>query len=133
MDLFRENAVLGEDLKNSAYTRGLNTANYAQQADVNRYNRYGDLMGTGFNALGNQSTMGYNHMAKVADLRTGAASATAAGIMGAANAREQGVGNMISLAAMASGIPVPYGGAKPPGSVTPGSQNGGGLIPDYNW
>lgn len=106
-DLFKNNAVLGDELKNSAFTRGLNTANFAEQAKINRFNRYGSLADMGFNAVNNQATLGTNAVANINNLRTGGASAQAAGLIGAQNARDQGVGNLISLASMAAGA---YGG-----------------------
>jgi len=104
MDLFKENAMLGEDLKNSAYTRALNTANFNENGLQNRFNRYGSLADMGFNAVNNQATLGSNAVANINNLRTGGTAANAAGLIGAQNARDAGVGNMIALASMASGF-----------------------------
>ena len=112
MDLFRENAMLGEDLKNSAFTRGLNTAQFNENALNNRFNRYGSLADMGFNAVNNQATLGSNAVANINNLRTGGTAANAAGLIGAQNARDAGVGNMIQLASMGAGLC--GGGATPP-------------------
>ena len=109
-DLFANNAVLGDELKNSQFTRGLNFANFGEQANINRFNRYGSLADMGFNALTNQANLGSTAVSNINNLRTGGASAQAAGLIGAQNARDQGVGNLISLASMAAGLP-PMGGS----------------------
>lgn len=121
-DLFRENAVLGDELKNSAYTRGLNTANFAEQAKINRFNRYGSLADMGFNALTNQATLGADAVNNINNLRTGGASAQASGLIGAQNSRDQGVGNLISLASMAYGA---YGGGNPTAAGTKSAGSAG--------
>lgn len=72
----------------------------------------------GFNALNNQATLGTNAASNISNLRTGGASANAAALIGAQNARDQGVNNMISLASMAAGM---YGGG---GSAAAGSSSG---------
>lgn len=136
MDLFRENASLGENIKdmafqrglgmanfkenayNNDYTRRLNTEQYGQNVRSNQFNRYGSLADMGFNALNNQATLGTNAASNISNLRTGGASANAAALIGAQNARDQGVNNMISLASMAAGM---YGGG---GSAAAGSSSG---------
>ena len=110
-DLFANNAVLGDELKNSQFTRGLNFANFGEQANINRFNRYGSLADMGFNALTNQANLGSTAVSNINNLRTGGASAQAAGMIGAQNARDQGVGNLISLASMAGGY---FGGGSNP-------------------
>ena len=100
--------MLGEDLKNSAFTRGLNTAQFNENSLNNRFNRYGSLADMGFNAVNNQATLGSNAVANINNLRTGGTAANAAGLIGAQNARDAGVGNMIALASMASGF-IPSG------------------------
>lgn len=121
MDLFKGNAELGESMRTNQYNLGLNTANFDEQARINRFNRYGSLADMGFNALTNQANLGSTAVSNINNLRTGGASAQAAGLIGAQNSRDQGVGNLISLASMAYGA---YGGGSGDPRLT--NNSGGG-------
>lgn len=126
MDLFKENAMLGEDLKNSAFTRGLNTAQFNENALNNRFNRYGSLADMGFNAVNNQATLGSNAVANINNLRTGGTAANAAGLIGAQNARDAGVGNMIQLASIGASFLPSFGGTPAPTNNSGGGSRGVG-------
>ena len=117
MDLFKENAMLGEDLKNSQFTRALNTAQFNENAITNQFNRYGSLADMGFNAVNNQATLGSNAVANINNLRAGGTASQAAGLIGANNERNAGLGNILSMASMAAGA---LGGAYGGGSSSDG-------------
>jgi hypothetical protein len=144
MDLFRENANLGESMKSNMYNRALTTENYKQNLTSNAFNRMSTLADTGINALNNQTILGTNAVSNINNLRGGGAAAQAAGIIGSQNAKNAGMNNLIQLGTMAAGAyngSGGYGGYNPtqvasPRTLsggTPGSQAGGGLIADFNF
>ena len=83
VDLFRENAVLGESIFNNDFNRRFNLVNLGQASAAGQANT---AVSTGNS---------------VAELTTGIGNAQAAGKIGSSNAISSGVNNLISLAATA--------------------------------
>lgn len=100
MDLFRENAALGESMRTNQYNLGLNTANFDESAKQNRFNRNYNLVNMGQASAAGQANSAQN--TGIADLYTQQGNAFAAGGVGAANASAQGTNNMLALASLAA-------------------------------
>jgi hypothetical protein len=127
MDLFKENALLGENLKNNEYNRGLAFANFNEQGKSNNFQRAFDTENVLESArrnnfqqnyslanMGQASAAGQAAAAQntgIADLYTQRANAGAAGAVGAANASIGGTNNLINLAGMAYGMSGGGGGS----------------------
>lgn len=125
-----QTGTFNENAFNNDYTRRLNTEQYGQNARSNAFNRFGSLADMGFNATNNQAIFGSNAVSNINNLAMGGANAQAAGIIGAQNARNQGVGNMIQLASMAAGA---YGGGAPGAAATSGTAPPGGFGSTQNY
>lgn len=63
------------------------------------------LLGIAQNTAGQQGQIDQNTARSVSDLMTGGAAAQAGGIVGAANAGEQGFGNLLDIAGLVAGAP----------------------------
>lgn len=85
--------------------------------------------GFGLNVAGQQAGIKRNTAQDVANLLTGGAAASAAGVVGAQNARTGAFGNIIDVAAMAAGVPPGTftGGSTPP----PQTFNNAPVIPGF--
>lgn len=68
------------------------------------------LVNTGLNAAGGMANITQNTRAGIADLRLQNANAQAAGVVGAANARGQGMSNLVGLGTSIAGLGLPGGG-----------------------
>lgn len=120
MDLFRENAALGETFRNNAFNNALSTANFnenafgsqfdrrfntetfGENARNNNFNRNFNVVGMGQNAAAGQGTAALN--TGISGLLTDQGSVRGAGIMGASNATNSGTSNLLNLAGMAYGM-----------------------------
>ena len=114
-DLFSNNAMLGDQLKNNMFNRGMATEQYQQGVKDTSFNRMATLADIGINATNNQAIMGTNAAANISNLWTGGAASQAAGIIGAQNAKNAGMNNLISLGTMAAGA---FGGSAPTASAS---------------
>lgn len=120
MDLFRENASLGETMRNNAFNNALNTANFNEQGFANQFGRKFDIESFGDTQRNNDFNRNYNLLnlgqasaagqattaqnTGIGGLITDRGNSQASGYIGQSNAKNSGVNNMISLAAMAYGM-----------------------------
>jgi hypothetical protein len=74
-----------------------------QQDYQNYFNNLGGMAGMGFNAASNLGNFGSAYGSNLANLTTGLGGAQANTLLGQAQARQQGMGNLLGLGAMAFG------------------------------
>ena len=117
-DLFKNNALLGEQMRgqrfneglqlanfdtqnrNDAYSRRFNTESFGKNERDTAFNNHYNIASMGQNAAAMQCNNSLNSTNGITNLLTQGANAQAAGQVGAANAQSQGTNNLLNLAAL---------------------------------
>lgn len=122
--IVRQHAAIG-GLGGSGVRSALNRQGIgvAAQDFGNYYNRLAGMSGSGQTAASGLGNLGMNAASNIGNLAGLQGNARASGILGGAQARQQGIGNVVGLGSMVAG-------GAPFGSM---SFGGGGSVPNSGW